>query len=115
MYKCPVCLQDSLSQPYKHYSYDICRVCGVEFGFDDAIDESSKDSPISVDEKISANHTKLRKIWMDAGSKNWWDETEKPDFKGGVSWFEAYWDANPLEKSEWERNLISLFKLNDEQ
>lgn len=112
-YQCPVCLSDSLDEPYSHYSYDICSVCGVEFGFDDAIDEykwTKEDWETKADALIGENHKKLRKIWQDAGCPNWWEETKQPDFKGGVRWFKEYYENHPLEKEEWEDNLVSIFK-----
>lgn len=112
-YTCPVCLTDSLDEPYVAYSYDICHMCGVEFGYDDAIDEygfTKEDWETKADLLIAKNHEKLRKIWAEAGKPNWWEETKKPDFEGGVKWFKDYWDAHPEEKDEWEDNLCSLFK-----
>lgn len=113
MNKCPVCYSESLEEPYEHYSYDICRVCGVEFGYDDAINEygwTVEDWEAKADTLIATNHANLRQIWLDAGSPNWWDETKQPDFEGGVRWFKEYWEKHPLEKDEWEDNLVSLFK-----
>ncbi len=113
MYQCPVCLTDSLDEPYITYSYDICNMCGVEFGYDDAIDEygfTKEDWETKGVELLAVNHAKLRKIWQDAGSPNWWEETQQPDFAGGVRWFKEYWAKHPEEKDVWEDNLCSLFK-----
>ncbi len=81
-YKCPVCLTNSLKEPYTPNSYDICRMCGVEYGYEDA----------------TIPHTKLRQLWQEAGSPNWWDESEQPDFKGGVRWFDEYREKHSLEE-----------------
>lgn len=112
-YQCPVCLTDSLDEPYMRYSYDICNMCGVEFGYDDAIDEygfTKEDWDTKGDALLAVNHDKLRQIWLDAGSPNWWEETQQPDFTGGVRWFKEYWNNHPEEKDVWEDNLCSLFK-----
>lgn len=112
-YQCPVCLNDTLDKPYKRYSYDVCRMCGVEYGYDDAINEASdwsdEEWDTKADEQIAANHKKLRKIWQDAGSLNWWEESKKPNFTYGVKWFKEYWKAHPEEEKEWEDNLLSPF------
>ena len=103
-YACPVCLTDSLDEPYKHYSLDICRVCGVEFGYDDAINElgwTGKDWEEKTDKLLAAKHGKLRKIWKNAGNLNWWEETKKPGFTSGVPWFDEYWANHPDEYDEW--------------
>lgn len=91
-------------------------MCWVEFGFDDAINESGwtkEDWATKADALLSANHRKLRQIWLDAGSPNWWEETKQPDFTGGVRWFKEYRKKNPLEKEEWEDNLSSIFRVGD--
>jgi predicted metal-binding transcription factor (methanogenesis marker protein 9) len=85
-------------------------VCGVQFGYDDAIDETGwtkEDWASRAKEEISRRHDKLREIWQAAGSLNWWDESTKPDFVHGVPWFDKYWDEHPDEHDEWQRNLSS--------
>lgn len=112
-YKCPVCLNETLEEPYEAYSYDICRTCGVEYGYDDAIDEydfTKEDWETKAPALLAENHSKLRQIWIDAGSPNWWEETQQPDFEGGVRWFRDYYKKHPLEKEQWEDNLCSMFK-----
>lgn len=109
-YECPVCLTNSLETPYKAYSYDICSMCGVEFGYDDAIghaDWTVDDWRTKAPLELSAKHAKLRKIWRDFGAKNWTEETKKLDFQGGVAWFDNYWELHPEEQKEWEANLTS--------
>lgn len=88
MYNCPVCLTDSLEDPYTPNSFDICGMCGVEFGYEDT----------------NTSHEELRKIWLDAGSPNWQKETVKPDFKGGVKWFDDYFERN-----YWKVELLDIF------
>lgn len=110
--KCPVCLNNTLDEPYQPYSYDICMVCGVEFGFDDAINEygfTKEDWEKRAPKLIEKNHDKLRKIWIEAGCPVWEEEVKKPDFKGGVSWIDNYWKKHPEEEKEWQENLGSLF------
>lgn len=109
-FMCPVCLTDSLDEPYQHYSYDLCRTCGVEFGYDDAINRegwTQNDWAEKADKLIAERHAKLRKIWQDAGSLTWWEETKKPGFTCGVPWFQKYWANHPDEYENWQNDLSS--------
>lgn len=109
-FTCPVCCTESLNVPYEHYSYEICHTCGVEFGYDDAVDREGwtrNDWAEKADKLISERLAKLRKIWQDAGRLNWWEETKRPGFTFGVSWFKTYWAEHPDEYDEWQNNLSS--------
>jgi hypothetical protein len=58
---CPVCLFPSLDEPSHDSdgfgSFEICKSCGTQFGYDDA----------------NTSWLELRKRWIDAGLK-WWCE-----------------------------------------
>ncbi len=109
--KCPVCLTSSLKTPYSRYNHDVCRNCGVEFGYDDVVHVSHCTSKENREEEISLlvaeRHKKLRQIWKDAGSLSWWEETKNPDFVSGVIWFDDYWKNNPEEYEQWENDLTN--------
>jgi len=92
-YRCPVCLVDCLDEPYKPNSYDICHTCGVEYGNDD----------------YGTSHEELRRIWVEAGRPNWWEETERPDFQGGVRWLDAYFAIKENEERKGAA-LAAIFK-----
>lgn len=55
-FTCPVCSFDKM--PWPPEDYNICHQCGTEFGNDDA----------------EHTHAELRKAWVDAGSKFWYEE-----------------------------------------
>ena len=68
MYVCPVCGYDKLTEePYdqdRNPSYEICKCCGFEFGFDDDSEGSSLES--------------YRQKWINGGAK-WFNVKAKPE------------------------------------
>jgi len=102
-YQCPVCLTDSLDEPYKHCSYDICKTCGVEYGYDDYVNHND------LERLQPLKHAALREAWVAAGSPLWWDgEVQQEDFTYGVSWLKEYY-SDPKRKEEWEADLASMW------
>lgn len=68
MHICPVCGYDKLDEsPYDqdgNPSYEICKCCGFEFGFDDHSEGNSFES--------------YRKKWIEGGAK-WFSEKAKTE------------------------------------
>lgn len=98
-YECPVCLTLSLDEPYEHCSFDICRCCGVEYGYDDYVDHDD------LERLQRIKHTELREAWIAAGRPHWWeDEVQQEGFDYGVSWLKEYY-SDPERREIWERDL----------
>ncbi len=68
MYTCIICGHDKLTEkPYDqdgNPSYEICKCCGFEFGFDDNIEGNSIEG--------------YRQKWIDGGAE-WFNAKAKPE------------------------------------
>lgn len=72
MYICPICDNPNLDQDPLERKFNICPICGVEFGVDD----------------FEISHEELRKAYQEAGYPDWRKESEVPGFFGGVKWLD---------------------------